>query len=165
VFSDIVVVGSISFVGSDMSAVRFFQSSADGSTGLLVSFTSDGRTYCSQTGHNVLSASPGKTSFSPVLFMVDTVEGWVTLSPAMNSATSAPVIPHGQKLTFGEHLQAGNTTFTPRIPLSIIFPLDTTPSSRVHSGYTTIIAPNRSFLNCNILEWLELSDLIRLCLR
>jgi hypothetical protein len=89
VFSDMVVVGSISFVGSDMSAVRFFQSNADGSTGLLVSFALNGWTYCSQTGHRVLSASPGKTSFSPVLFIVDTVEGWVTLSPAMNSTLSA----------------------------------------------------------------------------
>jgi hypothetical protein len=167
VFSDIVVVSSMSFVGSDMSAVRFFQSKADGSTGLLVSFTSEGRTYCSQTGHRVLSASPGKTSFSPVLFMVDTVEGWVTLSPAMNSAVSAPVVTYQnhQQLTLGQHLQAGYTAFTPRIPLSIIFPLDTTPSSRVHGGYTTIIAPDRSFLDSDILEWLELSDLIRLCLR
>ena len=74
-FSDMVVVGSMSFVGSDMSAVRFFQSNADGSTGLLVSFASDGSTYCSQTGQRVLSASPGKTSFSPVLLIVDTVEG------------------------------------------------------------------------------------------
>jgi len=89
VLSDMVVVGSMSFVGSDMSAVRFFQSNADGSTGLHVSSVSGKRTYCSQTGHRVLSASPGKTSFSPVLFMVDTVDGWVTPSPAMNSAMSA----------------------------------------------------------------------------
>jgi len=89
VLSDMVVVGSISFVGRDMSAVRFFQSSADGSTGLIVSSVMGKRTYCSQTGHRVLSASPGNTSFSPVLLIVDTVDGWVTLSPAMNSAMSA----------------------------------------------------------------------------
>ena len=133
-FSDMVVVGSMSFVGSDMSAVRFFQSNADGSTGLIVSSVLGKRTHCSQTGHKALSASPGKTSFSPVLFIVDTVEGWVTLSPAMNSTMSAHVTWSRGQLTLGQHLQTGNTTFTPRIPLSIIFALDTTPSSRVHSG-------------------------------
>lgn len=74
-FSDMVVVGPMSFVGRDISAVRFFQSSADGSTGLIVSSVMEKRTYCSQTGHKVLSASPGKTSFSPVLLIVETVEG------------------------------------------------------------------------------------------
>jgi hypothetical protein len=157
-----VVVGSMSFVGSDMSAVRFFQSNADGSTGLVVSFTLDSWTYCSQTGHRVLSASPGKTSFSPVLFIVDTVEGWVTLSPAMNSAMSAHVMRGRGQLTLGQHLQAGNTTFTPRIPLAIIFPFDTAPPSRVHSGYTAVITPDRSFLDCDILKRLQLGDLIRL---
>ena len=159
------VVGSMSFVGSDMSAVRFFQSNADGSTGLLVRSVLGRRTYCSQTGHRVLSASPGKTSFSPVLFIVDTVEGWVTPSPAMNSTMSASVMPNQQQLTFGQHLQTGNTAFTPRIPLSIIFAFDTTPSSRVHSGYATVIAPDSSFLDSNILKRLELGDLIRLSLR
>ena len=113
---DIAVVGSASFVGSDISAVRFFQSSADGSTGLLISSMLCAFTHCSQTGQRVLSASPGNTSFSPVLLMVETVEGWVTLRPAMNSASSVRITQ--------KNLRSVNISklATPPLPLASLFP-------------------------------------------
>jgi hypothetical protein len=114
-----VVVGSTPFVGSEMRAVRFFQSSAEGSTGLFVSCAPEEWAYCSQTGQRVLSASPGKTSFSPVLLIVDTVDGWVTLSPAINSALSARA-----RENRGDGLRSVNISrlATPPLPLASLFP-------------------------------------------
>jgi len=72
---------------------------------------------------------------------------------------------HSEKLTLGQHFQASNTAFTPRIPLSIVFALDTPPSPRVHGGNFTVVAPDSSLLDCDILEWFQLSNLVRFCLR
>ena len=43
-------------------------------------------------GQMCASVSPGKTSLSPVRLIVDTVDGWVTLRPAINSISISDML-------------------------------------------------------------------------
>jgi len=83
----------------------------------------------------------------------------------MNSVLLARPSQGQSQLTLGQHLQTGNTSFTPCIPFPVVFALDTPPSSRVHSGHLAVVAPDSSLLGRDILERFELGDLMRLCLR